>query len=221
MRRYSDHFEKRSGKTTILLCVYHSTEHGWRTEPLSFDPRRTTDRELWMEIRRIYRTELQKEWRRIFLFQKVRHIVPIEVRERARALKDMPGHNDVEHLMQYSPSGVPIRQDPKNFAYAHEFGHSYHHASQIRTQHEWVDWFVRFKSSPDKSYGLEFVEGLWAEKLAVFAILWTVAIIVVSAVWCALGGQLQTVFTVMSFVLGGVTALIALLALYYQVTLPG
>lgn len=116
---------------------------------------------------------------------------------------------------------MPIRQDPKNFAYAHEFMHSYHHASQVRTQHEWVDWFVRFKSSPDRSYGLEFVEGLWAEKLAFFAIAWTIAIIIVSIVWCALGGELQTVFTVMSFVLGGVTALIALLALYYQVTLPG
>jgi len=31
---------------------------------------------------------------------------------------------------------------------------------------------------------LEFKEGLWAEKLAVVAILVTVAIIVVSVVWC-------------------------------------
>ena len=52
--------------------------------------------------------------------------------------------------------------------------------------------------------GLEFKEGLWADKLAAIAIILTIAIIVASAVWCALGGDLQTVFTVMSFVLSGV-----------------
>ena len=81
--------------------------------------------------------------------------------------------------------------------------HCYHHPNQLRTHHEWVDWFVDLKADPNKTYGLEFVEGLWAEKLAALAIAATVAIIVVSAVWCAMGGQLQTVFTVMSFVLSG------------------
>ena len=51
--------------------------------------------------------------------------------------------------------------------------------------------------------GLEFQEGLWAEKLAIIAILITIAIIVVSIVWVVRGGDLQTVFTVMSFVLTG------------------
>lgn len=89
--------------------------------------------------------------------------------------------------------------------------------------------------------GLEFQEGLWAEKLAIIAIIITVAIVVVSIVWVVKGGGLQTVFTVMSFVLtgaagkfSGVTTLvhvrmkrprltgnaaeIALVALYFQVT---
>lgn len=48
---------------------------------------------------------------------------------------------------------------------------------------------------------MEFVEGLYAEKLLGIAIVATIAIIVVCIVWCVLGGQLQTVFTVMSFVL--------------------
>lgn len=48
---------------------------------------------------------------------------------------------------------------------------------------------------------MEFVEGIYAEKLLGIAIVATVAIIVVCIVWCMLGGQLQTVFTVMSFVL--------------------
>lgn len=63
--------------------------------------------------------------------------------------------------------------------------HAYHHPERLKTSHQWVDWFVELEStSADKSYGLEFKEGLWAEKLAIFAILVTIAIIVVSVVWC-------------------------------------
>ena len=48
------------------------------------------------------------------------------------------------------------------------------------------------------------MEGLWAEKLAGVAIVATVAIVVTSIVWVVRGGGLQTVFTVMGFVLSGV-----------------
>ena len=115
--------------------------------------------------------------------------------------------------------------------------HALHHPNEIRPDHKWVDWFVDFKAeNPRKTVGLEFQEGLWTEKLAIVAILITLAIIVVSIVWVVRGGDLQTVFTVMSFVLTGaagehafchrdwmrltpVPAEIALVALYFQVTL--
>lgn len=82
--------------------------------------------------------------------------------------------------------------------------HALHHPDQIAPEHAWIDWFVQFKAdNPRKTIGLEFSEGLWAEKLAIIAILITIAIIVVSIVWCLRGGDLQTVFTVMGFVLTG------------------
>jgi len=63
--------------------------------------------------------------------------------------------------------------------------HAYHHPERLRTSHQWVDWFIEFDAADEgKSFGLEFKEGLWAEKLAVVAILVTIAIIVVSVVWC-------------------------------------
>ena len=118
--------------------------------------------------------------------------------------------------------------------------HAYHHPDRLRPAHEWVDWFVEFKAEDrGKTVGLEFQEALWAEKLAIIAILITIAIIVVSIVWSLRGGELQTVFTVMGFVLTGAagkssnlnamdgygpaglihdSAEIALVALYYQVT---
>ena len=82
--------------------------------------------------------------------------------------------------------------------------HAIHHPDSIRPVHDWVDWFTEFKASEHtKPVGLEFQEGLWAEKLAIIAILLTIAIIVVSIVWVIQGGVLQTVFTVMGFVLTG------------------
>ncbi len=64
-----------------------------------------------------------------------------------------------------------------------------------------MDWFEDFDSNDQRTNGLEFVEGLWADKLAAVAILATVGIITASIVWCVKGGDLQTVFTVMGFVL--------------------
>jgi len=75
---------------------------------------------------------------------------------------------------------------------------------------------VKFEKNPERTYGLEFIEGLWAEKLGLLAVLVNIATIIVSAVWCAYGGVLQTVFTVMSFVITAAAADIALLALYFQ-----
>ena len=177
--------EKMGSKIEMQFCVFHgSGSHSWRTAQYSFDRRRANDQELWEDIRAIYRDELQRPWRRIFLFKKLKLIAPI----------------------QYTNNDVPIRQDEKNFPDKHSYMHAYHHPNQIHPRHEWVDWFAEFKEdAKGKTVGLEFVEGLWAQKLAALALFFTFAIIVASAVWCALGGDLQTVFTVMSFVLGGVT----------------
>ena len=67
-----------------------------------------------------------------------------------------------------------------------------------------MDFFTALRDrDPEKTVGLEFLEGLWAEKLALVAVLITIAIVIVSIVWCIRGGDLQTVFTVMGFVLTG------------------
>lgn len=68
-------------KMEFQLCVFHGApSHRWRTAPFTFDRRRDDDRELWEEIRHIYRDELQGFWRRVFGFKKLKSIIPIEVR---------------------------------------------------------------------------------------------------------------------------------------------
>lgn len=212
-------------RVTIVLCVFRGASSGFVTTPVTFDRNRTTDEELWGDIRDAFRNELEKPWRRVFLFKHLRIIRPIEF-----------SRNDVPKRLGAGDGSGGGGNDP--VPGEHEFMHAYRHPERLRTPHAWVDWFVAFRKDPDKTYGLEFVEGLWADKLAFIAIVFTIAIIVVSIVWCVMGGVLQTVFTVMGFVLTGVagkihayvwtestltnrTAEIALVALYYQVSLPG
>ncbi|KAL8737814.1 MAG: hypothetical protein Q9181_001305 [Wetmoreana brouardii] len=184
--RYASGYEmhrEKNPKVDLLLCVFHSpSSHSWRTAPLSFDKRRIDDRELWEDIRETYRMELQMAWRRIFLLKRLKQIVPVT----------------------YTRNGVPCQQDKDKSPNLHTFMHAYHHPDRIRRDHEWVDWFSQLKDeNAEQTVGLEFVEGLWAEKLVAIALLMTIAIIVVSVVWVVEGGNLQTVFTVMSFVLTG------------------
>jgi hypothetical protein len=152
-----------------------------------------------MNIRSAFRVDLQKPWRRIFGFKKVKSIVPIAVYNCSAIF--VLSHCLINPRTQFTPNGVPIRTDPKDFPDVKQFMHAYHHPDQIRPDHQWVDWFVEFDTNDQRPNGLEFVEGLWADKLAAVAVILSVAIIVVSIVWVLKGGSLQTVFTVMSFVL--------------------
>ena len=80
-RGYSLPREKsRKREVTLLLCVFHSSGHNWATKSVRFDPNRINDQELWFDIRDTFRMDLQKPWRRIFGFKKVKSIVPIGVR---------------------------------------------------------------------------------------------------------------------------------------------
>lgn len=179
----------------LLLCVFHTNSHNWSKAPIRFNPHKTTDRELWTDIRDTYRFQLRNPWLRWISFRHVTSIVPIA----------------------YSPNGAPMRTDPKDFPDARLLRHAYHHPEEIRSQHLWVDYFTDFDSGDKRQNGLEFREGLWPQKLGVVALLASAGIIIASIIWCVLGGDLQTVFTVMGFVLTFVAAEIALIALYFQV----
>ena len=67
-------------KVELQICVFHGApSHRWRTAPFVFDRRRDDDRELWEEIRHVYRDELQGVWRRILGFKKLKKIIPVQV----------------------------------------------------------------------------------------------------------------------------------------------
>lgn len=72
--------EKPPSKVDLLLCVFHGApSHRWRTVSYYFDRRKMDDRELWEDLRGMYRDELQRWWRRVFMFKKLKKIIPVEV----------------------------------------------------------------------------------------------------------------------------------------------
>ena len=96
----------------------------------------------------------------------------------------MRGIKSLTHFgSQYSPNGVPVRIDPKDYPDAKQFTHAFHHPDSLRPEHNWVDWFVAFNDGDERTNGLEFVEGIYGQKLVTIAVLASVAIIVVSIVW--------------------------------------
>ncbi|KAL9056767.1 MAG: hypothetical protein Q9162_002738 [Coniocarpon cinnabarinum] len=172
--------EKFSAKIHLVLSVCDPTSHEWRTAPVSFDQFKDNDQDVWWEIRRAYRDELQKEWRRWLFFRKLKYIVPIE----------------------YTHNGVPTRHKPADYLDARVLMHAYHNPGRIKPDQVWIEWMAHLKNSgdPGKSYGLEFVEGLWIAKLVWAAILGSISLIIPSILWPALGGQLGDVFTTLDFV---------------------
>lgn len=80
-RAFSDPRERKRPEITIVLCVFHGATRGWRTVPYTFDKYRINDEELWTDIRALYRNDLQKEWRRLLLFKRLKALLPIEVRQ--------------------------------------------------------------------------------------------------------------------------------------------
>ena len=141
--------------------------------------------------------DLRKPWGRWLSFRHVTGILPVT----------------------FSENGIPNKANVgADFPSARALRHLFHHPEQVRTKHAWVDAFLDLDAkSKGKQAGLQFMEGVNADKLGVVAIAATIAIVVVSIVWCVKGGNLQTVFTVMGFVLTLVAAQVALVALYFQI----
>ena len=104
-------------------------------------------------------------------------------------------------VVKYTHNGVPTRHKPADYLDARVLMHAYHHPGRIRPDRVWIEWFVHLKNSgdPGKSYGLEFVEGLWVQKLLWAAVVGTVAMLIPSIVWPLKGGDIGNVFATLDF----------------------
>ena len=77
-RRKSETIVRKS-EVTILLCIYNSMKHNWKTTPITFNPERTNDRRLWTNIKDTFEMDLRGPFERWLGFRHVTSIVPIAV----------------------------------------------------------------------------------------------------------------------------------------------
>lgn len=82
----------------------------------------------------------------------------------------------------------------------------YQNYSKIDTEYEWVRWVEKLKSDPDERFGLEFVESWDGQRIILLGTVVLLVIVGLSAIWVIKGGDLQTVFTVMGFILSVTTS---------------
>jgi hypothetical protein len=77
---------------------------------------------------------------------------------------------------------------------------AYGNPEKITSDRDWVNWAFKLKQK-DKRFALDFVEGWQGSRFIILGLVpWTSSFLMAIA-WSSRGGDLQTVFTVASFML--------------------
>ncbi|KAH0558413.1 hypothetical protein GP486_004926 [Trichoglossum hirsutum] len=148
-----------------------------------------TDQEMFKLIRAEYNTHLLGFWRRWFTLKGLKSIQILKCVD-----NEQPTHVELDDSV------------------LQEIMFAYSNPEKITSSTDWVIWAFKLKQE-DKRFALDFVEGWQASRFIVLGLTpWTISFLM-AIVWSARGGNLQTVFTVASFVLTAASSLLALLAI--------
>jgi hypothetical protein len=111
--------------------------------------------------------------------------------------------NLADPSVKYTPSARP-EVVQLNDIVLHEIMYAYLHPNRLSSEHKWIDWVFRLRKS-DRRHALEFVEGWDTTRIAITgSIPWTFSCIV-GVVWAVRTGDVQTAFSVASFILTSAT----------------
>lgn len=81
-----------------------------------------------------------------------------------------------------------------------EMMYAYRNPSKLKSKDEWVKWVFRLRRK-DKRHAIEFVEGWNTTRIAVAGTVPWLSSCLVGVIWAVIGGDIQTAFTVASFIL--------------------
>ncbi|KAI9794278.1 MAG: hypothetical protein M1833_000421 [Piccolia ochrophora] len=199
------------GECSLLLCMYRNNRRRFLKVELCVpnldsefvgddkDGPTVSDTWLFNEIRDAYFHGLQSPRRRYLSFLRLKKLkriarlhYTVDTRRPRRIADDSP--LDQHQLMS-----------------------AFENPSGIRPGTEWVAWVFAMKADPYNKEGLEFVEGWNGRKIAIIGASVLIGTTLMAGLWAGLGGDLQTVFTVASFLLALSTASIGLLAILSQI----
>jgi hypothetical protein len=149
----------------------------------------TSDRKLFEAFRRIYSSEICGFWRRYFSLKTLRRL----------------------QLLSYTMDSRPVPVPLDEFTMQEVLWAFNHPESFSDQESEWVDWVFRLRQR-DKRHALQFVEDWNGMRIAIVGTIPCVLSTAVGITWSAMGGDIQTAFTVAGFILTVATVLLALLA---------
>lgn len=77
---------------------------------------------------------------------------------------------------------------------------AYLNPGQIESEDDWIQWVFRLRRS-DRRHAVEFVEGWDTTRIAIAGTIPWLSSCIVGIAWTAAGGDVQSAFTVASFIL--------------------
>lgn len=100
---------------------------------------------------------------------------------------------------QYMPTTRPVVVPFGEFV-LQEILYAYLHPQTLPEKDEWIQWVYRLRQK-DKRHAVEFVEGWNTAQIAVAGTIPWLSSCIVGIAWVAAGGDVQSAFTVASFIL--------------------
>ncbi|KAL6407419.1 hypothetical protein AUP68_10251 [Ilyonectria robusta] len=156
-----------------------------------------TDAQFFDEIQRLFATEMSGFFRSYF------------------SLKSLQAFR----VLAYTPTTRPVVVPLDDFV-LQEMMYAYRNPSKLESKDEWVKWVFRLRRK-DKRHAIEFVEGWNTTRIAIAGTVPWLSSCLVGVIWAVIGGDIQTAFTVASFILTSSSIILALLAIISSIESAG
>lgn len=93
--------------------------------------------------------------------------------------------------------------------------YAFQHPDRLNSQDEWIQWVFRLRRQ-DRRHAIEFVEGWNTTRIAIAGTIPWLSSCIVGIAWTAAGGDIQTAFTVASFILTSSSGMFPLTRKYLE-----
>ncbi|KAH6692520.1 hypothetical protein F5X68DRAFT_201060, partial [Plectosphaerella plurivora] len=100
---------------------------------------------------------------------------------------------------KYTPTTRPVVVPLDDFV-LQEMMYAYHNSGRLSSDIDWVKWVFRLRRQ-DKRHAIEFVEGWNSTRIGIAGSIPWLSSCIVGIAWTAAGGDVQSAFTVASFIL--------------------
>ncbi|KAF2735619.1 hypothetical protein EJ04DRAFT_189418 [Polyplosphaeria fusca] len=165
------------GQIRVTTAVRFQSDRQYKETLASHTDILVTDAQLFRRLRHVYRTDMAGFWRRWFSLKTLKRL----------------------RLLEYSETSRPTPVSMDDYT-MQEVLYAYNHPHDFSTETDWIEWVFRLRQ-PAKRHALEFVEGWNGTRIAVLGSVPCMASTIVGCVMSVYGWDIQTAFTVATFIL--------------------